>query len=389
MGIDDKPDLVRTSDRIAFNKPAVVGRELDYIRQALENGKLAGDGAFTRDCHTFLGKRLAPAKALLTHSCTAALEMACILADIGPGDEVILPSYTFVSTANAVVLRGGIPVFVDIRPDTLNIDENLIDDAITPRTKAIIAVHYAGVVAEMDAIDEIAKRRGLVVIEDAAQAYLSIYKGRQAGTLSDMACFSFHETKNIVSGEGGAFVTRDKALFDRAEIVREKGTNRRQFLDGIVDKYSWVDVGSSYLPSELIAAFLKAQLEEAEAVTAKRLAIWNTYAAGFAKLEQAGLVARPSVPLHCTHNGHMFYLLLGRSVARGDVVKKLDGRGVQAVSHYVPLHSSVAGTKFGRVGSAMTVTDDIHARLLRLPLHQGLKSDEVDAVVDALNDVIR
>lgn len=389
MGIDDKPDLVRSSDRIAFNKPAVVGRELDYIRQALENGKLAGDGAFTKDCHAVLGKRLAPAKALLTHSCTAALEMACILADIGPGDEVILPSYTFVSTANAVVLRGGVPVFVDIRPDTLNIDETLIDDAITPRTKAIIAVHYAGVVAEMDAIDEIAKRRGLVVIEDAAQAYLSTYKGRQAGTLSDMACFSFHETKNIVSGEGGAFVTCDKALFDRAEIVREKGTNRRQFLDGIVDKYSWVDVGSSYLPSELIAAFLKAQLEEAEAVTAKRLAIWNAYAAGFAELEQAGRVVRPSGPAHCTHNGHMFYLLLDRSVARSDVIRKLDARGVQAVSHYVPLHSSAAGTKFGRVGSAMPVTDDIHARLLRLPLHQGLKPDEVESVIDAVNDAIR
>ncbi len=383
MGETDK------QEKIAFNKPAVVGRELEYIRQALENGKLAGDGAFTKDCHAFLGKRLAPAKALLTHSCTAALEMACILAGIGPGDEAILPSYTFVSTANAVVLRGGIPVFVDIRRDTLNIDETLIEAAVTPRTKAILAVHYAGVVAEMDAINDIAARHGLVVIEDAAQAYLSTYKRRQAGTLSDMACFSFHETKNIVSGEGGAFVTRDEALHDRAEIVREKGTNRRQFLDKIVDKYSWVDVGSSYLPSELIAAFLKAQLEEAEAVTAKRLAIWEAYAAGFAGLEQMGLVVLPSVPAHCTHNGHMFYLLLDRVAARSDVIKKLEARGVQAVSHYVPLHSSSAGKKFGRTGSAMTVTDDIHARLLRLPLHQGLTPYDVESVIGAVNDVMR
>ncbi len=389
MGTDDKANRRGAPERVPFNRPPVLGNEIAYLRQALESGKLSGDGPFTKDCHAALAARLAPANALLTHSCTAALEMACILAGIEPGDEVILPSYTFVSTANAVVLRGGVPVFVDIRPDTLNIDEALIEPAITPRTKAIIAVHYAGVVAEMDAIEKIAKRRGLIVIEDAAQAYLSTYKGRQAGTLSDMACFSFHETKNIVSGEGGAFVTRDKALFDRAEIVREKGTNRRQFLDGIVDKYSWVDVGSSYLPSELIAAFLKAQLDEADAVTARRVAVWNAYWEGFAALENEGAATRPTVPAHCTHNGHMFYLLLDKPFERAAVLKALDSRGVQAVSHYVPLHSSAAGRKFTRTGSEMTVTEDIHARLLRLPMHQGLAPAEVDAVIEAVTEVIR
>lgn len=373
---------------IPFNRPVPTGNELDYIRQAIENAKLAGDGSFTSACHGILSRRLDPARALLTHSCTGALEMACILAGIEPGDEVILPSYTFVSTANAVALRGGVPVFVDIRPDTLNIDEALVEAAVTERTKAIIAVHYAGVVAEMDALNQIAARHGLRVIEDAAQAYLSTYNGRLAGTLGDMACFSFHETKNVISGEGGAFVTADQDLFARAEILREKGTDRSRFLRGMVDKYSWVDIGSSYLPSELIAAFLLAQLEQAEAITATRMAVWDRYHAGFAALEAEGLVRRPVVPQHCAHNAHMYYLLLEPDADRDAVIARLRQSGVQSVFHYVPLHSSAAGRRFARVASGMEVTDSTYERLIRLPMH-GAAGDAADAVIGAATAAIR
>ena len=369
---------------IPFNRPAATGPELEYIRQAIENAHLSGDGPFTKACHAILSERLAPGQALLTHSCTAALELACLLADLGPGDEVILPSYTFVSTANAAVLRGATPVFVDIRRDTLNIDEKLVEQAITPRTRAIMAVHYAGVVAEMDALREVARRHGLIVIEDAAQAYLSTYNGEQAGRLSDMACFSFHETKNIISGEGGAFVTANPELYARAEIVREKGTNRRQFLRGAVDKYSWVDVGSSFLPSEIVAAFLRAQLEAADRITAARLALWDRYYAGLADLEAAGLATRPTVPQHCQHNAHMFYLLLGPSVDRGQVIDTLKQDGIQVTSHYVPLHSSLAGRRYGRVAGQMDVTDAVAESLIRLPMYASLDRD-IDRVIERVH----
>lgn len=291
--------------KIPFNKPHMTGRELWYIAQAHANGHLAGDGMFTKKCHGWLEARTGAHRALLTHSCTGALEMAAILADIQPGDEVIMPSYTFVSTANAFVLRGGVPVFVDIRPDTLNINEKLIEAVITPRSKAIIPVHYAGVACEMDTIMDIATRHDLLVIEDAAQGIMSTYKGRALGSIGHMGCLSFHETKNIISGEGGALLINDPALAERAEIIREKGTNRSQFFRGQVDKYTWVDIGSSYLPGEIIAAFLWAQMEEAELITQRRLDIWNDYHLAFEPLESAGRIRRPIVSLICEHNAHM------------------------------------------------------------------------------------
>ena len=295
---------------IPFNKPFLTGKELYYIAEAHALGQLAGDGHFTKLCSNWLEHRTGCHKALLTHSCTAALEMAAILADIQPGDEVIMPSYTFVSTANAFVLRGGVPVFVDIRPDTLNIDESLIEAAITAKTKAIVPVHYAGVACEMDAIMDIANRHKLLVIEDAAQGVLANYKGRALGSIGHLGCYSFHETKNIISGEGGALLINDPALIERAEIVREKGTNRSNFFRGQVDKYTWVDIGSSYLPGEIIAAFLWAQMQEADVITNRRLAIWNNYHNMFEALEQAGRILRPVIPVGCEHNAHMYYLLL-------------------------------------------------------------------------------
>lgn len=366
---------------IPFNRPGLVGRELEYIKQAVDEGHLSGDGQFTRKCHAWLEERLG-GHALLTHSCTAALEMAAILADLQPGDEVILPSYTFVSTANAIVLRGATPVFVDVRPDTLNIDETVIESAITDRTRAIMAVHYAGVCAEMDAINEIAKRHNLFVIEDAAQAMLSTYKGRQAGTLSDAAAFSFHETKNLLSGEGGALIVHSEKLADRAEIIREKGTNRRQFFRGAVDKYTWVDLGSSYLPSELIAAFLYAQLEHAEAVTRRRVEICDTYRMAFQGLADAGRVELPTVPQHCGFNGHMFYLLLRDLEDRSSFIAAMKSAGVMSPFHYVPLHSAPAGLKFGRAHGDMAVTNRQSERLVRLPVFWEL-GDGVSHVIDA------
>jgi dTDP-4-amino-4,6-dideoxygalactose transaminase len=377
---------------IPFNKPYMTGKELWYISQAHADGHLAGDGQFTRKCNRWLEQRIGSRKALLTHSCTAALEMAAILADIGPGDEVILPSYTFVSTANAFVLRGAVPVFVDVRPDTLNIDERKIEAAITRRTRAIVPVHYAGVGCAMDAIMEIARRHDLIVIEDAAQGIMSTYKGRPLGSIGHLAALSFHETKNIISGEGGALLVNDERFAERAEIVREKGTNRSQFFRGQVDKYTWVDIGSSYLTGEIVAAFLWAQMEEADAINNRRLAIWQAYHDGLAGCETARKVRRPSVPPDCAHNAHMYYLLLPNLKARTAFIDSLRMRSVHAVFHYVPLHSSPYGRTVGRTCGEMSVTDDAGERLVRLPLwlgleeHQGKVIDDVVAAVHGAPD---
>ncbi|MBV9191316.1 MAG: dTDP-4-amino-4,6-dideoxygalactose transaminase [Betaproteobacteria bacterium] len=361
---------------IPFNKPFLTGRELDYVRQAHENHHLSGDGPFTRRCHAWLERRTGCGKALLTHSCTGALDMAAILAGIEPGDEVIMPSFTFVSTANAFVLRGGVPVFVDIREDTLNIDERLIEAAITPRTKAIVVVHYAGVACAMDAIGDLARRRGLVLIEDAAQALGAAYRGKPLGSFGELAAISFHETKNVISGEGGALLINDARLAARAEIIREKGTNRSQFFRGEIDKYTWVDVGSSFLPSDILAAFLWAQLEAADAIQARRQAIWQRYQDGFAEIERAGRARRPVVLPETTPNAHCYFLLLADAAERPRFIERLRRDGVHAVFHYVPLHSSPAGRKFGRASGSMSVTDAISDRLVRLPLWIGLEAHQ-------------
>ena len=373
---------------IPFNKPYMTGRELEYIAQAHASGHLSGDGPFTRRCNAWLEQRTGAKKALLTHSCTAALEMAALLLDLAPGDEVILPSFTFVSTANAFVLRGAVPVFVDIRPDTLNIDETLIEAAITPRTRAICVVHYAGVGCEMDAIMAIASRHGLPVVEDAAQGILSTYKGRPLGSIGQLAALSFHETKNVISGEGGALLINDDRFIERAEILREKGTNRSKFFRGQVDKYTWVDVGSSFLPSEILAAFLAAQLEHADGITERRLAIWNAYHAAFADPESRGHVRRPIVPAHCTHNAHMYYLLLPDLAARTAFIDHLKQAGIGAVFHYIPLHSSPAGRKYGRAAMSMAATDATSDRLVRLPLWVGLE-DQQHRVIDVARHALR
>lgn len=367
--------------KIPFNKPHLTGKELHCIAEAHGRGQLAGDGYFTKQCSTWLEQRAGCAKALLTHSCTAALEMAAILADIRPGDEVIMPSYTFVSTANAFVLRGGVPVFVDIRPDTLNIDETLIEAAITPRTRAIVPVHYAGVACEMDTIMDIAHRHGLLVIEDAAQGVMASYKGRALGTIGHLGCYSFHETKNIISGEGGALLINDPALAERAEIIREKGTNRSLFFRGQVDKYTWVDIGSSYLPGEIIAAFLWAQMQEAEDITVTRLAIWERYHAAFRELEAAGRLRRPVVPAGCQHNAHMYYLLLGDLSERTAFIDAMKAHDIHCVFHYVPLHSAPQGAGCGRSMGDMAHTRGLSERLVRLPLWVGLDQAQ-DMVID-------
>lgn len=359
--------------QIKFNRPYMTGRELDLINQAHAKGHLSGDGDFTKQCHTWLEKQTGCKKALLTHSCTAALEMAAILLDLELGDEVIMPSFTFVSTANAFVLRGAIPVFVDIRPDTLNIDENRIEAAITPRTKAICVVHYAGVGCEMDTIMAIADKYGLAVVEDAAQGILSTYKGRPLGSIGHFGALSFHETKNVISGEGGALLVNDERYVERAEIIREKGTNRSQFFRGQVDKYTWVDVGSSYLPGELTAAFLYAQLEDADKITAQRLAVWNLYHAWAEPLESRVLLRRPIVPSHCAHNAHMYYMLLPNLEHRERFIGTLRDHGVQPVFHYIPLHSSPAGRKYGRPHGTLEITTEVSDRLVRMPLWIGIE----------------
>ena len=366
--------------RIPFNKPYMTGKELWYISQAHANRHLSGDGEFTRKCSDWLEQRLGGHKALLTHSCTAALEMMALLADIRPGDEIIMPSYTFVSTANAFVLRGGIPVFVDIRPDTLNIDETKIEAAITPRTKGIMVVHYAGVACEMDTIMAIARRHGLLVFEDAAQGIMSTYKGRPLGSIGQLGALSFHETKNIIAGECGALIVNDPAFVERAEIVREKGTNRSQYFRGQVDKYTWVDLGSSFLPGEIVAAFLLAQMDEADTLTRRRLDMWSTYHQWFESIEKSGKVRRPIVPRECGHNAHMYYLLLPDLAARTEFIARLDERGVQGVFHYVPLHSSPLGQQVGRTHGDMSNTNSLSERLVRLPLWLGLEPEQVQVI---------
>jgi len=376
--------------KLPFNKPFTIGRELDYIADAVARGQLSGDGHYTRRCHQWLEQRLGAARALLTHSCTAALEMAAILCDVQAGDEVIMPSYTFVSTANAFVLRGAVPVFVDIRHDTLNLDETQVEAAITPKTRAIVPVHYAGVPCEMDTLMAIAGQQGLRVVEDAAQAMLSGYRGRPAGSIGHLGCFSFHETKNVISGEGGALLINDPALAERAEIIREKGTNRSQFFRGAVDKYTWVDIGSSFLPSELIGAFLWAQLEHADAITARRQALCERYAEGLRGLAEAGLIELPRpVPPGVQSNGHMFYLLTRDLAQRTALLAHLKAAGVYAVFHYVPLHDAPAGQRFGRAHGNLPVTREIADRLLRLPLFYGLDDTRVDQVIEAVTGFFR
>jgi dTDP-4-amino-4,6-dideoxygalactose transaminase len=354
--------------RVPFNRPAIAGRELSLIEDAIAREQLSGDGHYTGLCQAWLSEAVATLGCLLTHSCTAALEMAAILANIEAGDEVIMPSFTFVSTANAVVLRGGTPVFVDIRPDTLNLDETQLADAITPRTKAIFVVHYAGVVAEMNAIGALAKRHGLMVVEDAAQAFGSKYHGRAAGGLGDLATFSFHETKNIISGEGGALMLGNSDFMARAEIIREKGTNRKQFSRQAVDKYSWVDIGSSYLPGELIAAFLFGQLERSADVQAERMNNWMRYDDALKGYRNRG-VGLPNIPTHCTHNAHLYYVLMPTFELRQELIGRLRSDAIAAPFHYVPLHSSPAGRRYGVAKGSLSVTNEISARLLRLPLY--------------------
>ena len=367
--------------QVSFNKPYLTGRELEYIRQAHENMHLSGDGPFTRRCHAWLERTVGCRKALLTHSCTAALEMAAILAGIGPGDEVIMPSFTFVSTANAFVLRGGVPVFVDVREDTLNIDESKIEAAITARTRAIVVVHYAGIACEMDAIRALARRHGLMLIEDAAQALGSAYRGKPLGSLGELATVSFHETKNLISGEGGALLLNSPELLERAEIIREKGTNRSQFFRGALDKYTWVDIGSSFLPSDILAAFLWAQLEAAETIGTARKALWQRYHEGFAGAERDGLARRPVVPREATPNAHTYFLILRDVAARQHFIETLRRDEIYAVFHYVPLHSSPAGLKYGRACGSMAVTEAMSERLVRLPLWIGLEPLQ-DYVID-------
>jgi dTDP-4-amino-4,6-dideoxygalactose transaminase len=372
---------------IAFNKAHLTGNELTYIYKAYASGSLAGDGPFTHQCHKWLEDLTGCSKALLTHSCTAALEMAAILLDIQQGDEIIVPSYTFVSTANAFVLRGGIPVFIDIREDTMNIDERLIEDAITPKTRGIVLVHYAGVACEMDTITEIAKRHNLKLIEDSAQGMMASYKGRALGSIGHLGTFSFHETKNVTSGEGGALLINDPDLVLRAEIIREKGTDRSRFSRGEVDKYTWQDLGSSFLPGELVAAFLWAQLEKAESITHKRLVKWQYYHDALKPSESKCIFRRPIIPEGCQHNAHMYYVLLAPEIDRQKVLDEFKRNGISCVFHYVPLHSSPAGLRYGRVQGSLSRTIDQSGRLIRLPLWIDMTEQQQDRVIDILKKV--
>jgi dTDP-4-amino-4,6-dideoxygalactose transaminase len=365
---------------IPFNKPFISGKELFNIAQSVIDGHLSGDGKFTKKCHEWLENHLHCQRAMLTHSCTAALEMSAILCDIQPGDKVILPSFTFVSTANAFVLRGATPVFIDIRPDTLNLDESLIEPAITKKTKAIVPVHYAGVGCEMDSIMAIAKQHHLYVVEDAAQAILSEYKAQKLGTIGHLGCLSFHETKNVISGEGGALLINDEKLIERAEIIREKGTNRSRFSRGDVDKYTWIDIGSSYLPSELIGAFLYAQLEHAEVITQERIRICQQHRILLSPLQEAGYIQLPTQ----IGNGHLFYILTQSLEERTQLISCLKQHQIYTVFHYIPLHSSPAGQKYGRVSGDMQVTDKISDTILRLPVYYGLENYEVEFVAERI-----
>ena len=370
---------------ISFNVPPYIGKEQDYIMEAIRAHKICGDGEFTKKCNKWIEDRTGVSKALLTTACSTALDMAAMLTEVGPGDEVILPSFTFVSTANAFVLRGAKLVFVDIRPDTQNIDEKLIEDAITDKTKVIAPVHYAGVGCEMDTIMDIAKRHNLLVVEDAAQGVMSTYKGRALGAIGDYGCYSFHETKNYSMGEGGALLIKDQSKVDKAEIIREKGTDRSKFLRGQVDKYTWVDMGSSYLPSEMNAAYLYAQLEEADRINEDRKASWNLYYELLSPLADTGRIELPVIPEECEHNAHMFYIKTRDIEERTELAAFLKRKGILAVFHYVPLHSAPAGSKFGRFHGEDRYTTVTFERLLRLPMYYGLGRDNVEFICDKIN----
>jgi dTDP-4-amino-4,6-dideoxygalactose transaminase len=372
--------------RIPFNRPSVAGQECEYVAKAIASGHWSGDGPFTRRAAAWLESHVGVSRALLTTSCTHALEMAALLLDLGPGDDVLMPSFTFVSTANAVVLRGARPVFIDIRSDTLNLDERALERAITARTRAILVVHYAGVACAMDDILSCAERHDLSVVEDNAHGLFGRYRGRALGTFGRLSALSFHETKNVSCGEGGALLLTDPALIERAEILREKGTNRSRFFRGQIDKYTWVDQGSSYLPSDLLAAVLLAQLEESDATQARRLAIWNRYAAELADWAARCRVGLPVVPPDCEHPGHLFYVLLPSERDRRALIDHLGARDILAVFHYVPLHLSPMGLRQGYAPAPLPVTEDISARLLRLPLFSSLTDGEVDDIVQAIRD---
>lgn len=369
---------------IPFNKPPYIGKESEYVIDAVNKGHISGDGEYTKKCAKNLEELSGTKKALLTTSCTHATEMAALLSDIKPGDEVIMPSYTFVSTADAFVLRGATPVFVDIRPDTMNIDETLIEDAITSKTKAIVPVHYAGVGCEMDTIMDIARRHNLTVIEDAAQAIASTYKGKALGTFGDFGCYSFHETKNISMGEGGALLIQNEDLIEPAEIIREKGTNRAKFFRGQIDKYTWVNYGSSYLPSDMNAAYLWAQLENIDIIQKKRLSVWNRYKEGLSELEKKEYIEFGVIPDECTNNAHMFYIKVSDLETRTELISYLKEKGIMAVFHYVPLHSAPAGRKFGRFSGEDRFTTKESERLIRLPLFYSISDEEVEYTIEML-----
>ena len=371
---------------ISFNVPPVAGKELIYLEEAIRSKKICGDGAFTKRCSRWLEEQTGSERVLLTTSCTHATELAAILTDIKPGDEVIMPSYTFVSTADAFVLRGAKAVFVDIRPDTMNIDETLIEDAITEKTRAIVPVHYAGVSCEMDTICDIAKRHNLYVIEDAAQGVMATYKGRPLGTIGDYGCYSFHETKNLSMGEGGALLIKDKANILRAEIVREKGTNRSQFFRGEIDKYTWMDAGSSYLPSELNAAYLWAQLEDAQKIYDDRMRSWNLYYEQLKPLADEGRIELPVIPEGCVHNAHMFYIKTKDLKERTDLIFYLKGKQINSVFHYIPLHSSPAGKRLGVFHGEDKYTTRESERLLRLPMYYGLGKENIECVTESIKN---
>ena len=371
---------------INFNVPPYTGNEMDYIKKAVENQKICGDGEFTKKCNAWIENKTGTTKCLLTTSCTHATELAALLSEIKEGDEVIMPSYTFVSTADAFVLRGAKAVFVDIRPDTMNIDETKIEAAITEKTKAIVPVHYAGVACEMDTIMDIAKRHNLVVIEDAAQGIMSTYKGKALGTIGDYGCFSFHETKNYSMGEGGALLIRDEAKVEDAEIMREKGTNRSKFFRGQIDKYTWVNFGSSYLPSDMNAAYLYAQLEMAEEINDARLAIWNRYYEGLKELKEAGMIDLPYVPKDCVHNAHMFYIKAKDLEERSALISFLKENGIMCVFHYIPLHSAPAGLKYGEFRGEDEYTTKESERLARLPMYYGLEMEQVDYIISKVKE---
>lgn len=369
---------------ISFNVPPFVGKELENIKQVIESHKISGDGQYTKACNKWMEKNFKSEKALLTTSCTHALEMAAILCDIQPGDEVIMPSYTFVSTADAFVMRGAKIVFVDIRPDTMNINENLIENAITEKTKVIVVVHYAGIACEMDKINEVAEKHNLFVVEDAAQGVMSMYKGQALGTIGDFGCYSFHETKNYSMGEGGAILIKNKQYINRAEIIREKGTNRSQFFRGQIDKYTWVDLGSSYLPSELNAAYLYAQLEVADQINESRLVNWKLYNDGLLELGEKGFIELPFIPKECTHNAHMFYIKTKNLEERTKLIAYLKENEILSVFHYVPLHTAPAGIKFGRFEGEDIYTTKESERLLRLPMYYGLTKEEIHFIVSKI-----